>query len=312
MTTRRRRLHVVVTCANRKRRPVPARLQFRRVSGVRTATRLNNWTERLTANDVETVSAEQLYAGEHWEIARSLTTSARGFASPQLWVASAGWGLVPASAKIRPYSATFTPHHADSVADGRQGAREWWKAVAAWSGPEGGPPRALAELVADHPRDRVLIVLSESYFAACVDDLADAVNVASNSALVSIIAAGVNASSDLASWHLPADARLQHKLGGTRGGLNVRIAAHLLNAGLTDHESMGRHLRGMLAKAPSLPVYARTRVTNAEVRAFIRASRKQDPTISRTRLLRSLRDADIACEQGRFADLFSSTAGGRA
>ena len=307
--TTRRRLHIVVTCANRKRRPVPAMLQLRRVSGVRTTTRLNRWTQRLTSNDADTVRAEDLYAGEHWDIAHNLPTYATGFTRRALWVASAGWGLIPASAQIRPYSATYSPGYLDSVPDGRRGAQDWWNAMAAWSGPQSGTPRSLAALVAEHPRDRILLVLSQSYFAACTDDLANALEVAANESLISVVAAGVTTDSDLAAWQLPANARLQHMLGGTRGSLNARIAAHLLSAGLTDHDAMQRHLRRMLAKAPALPVYARRRITDAEVRTFIRTRRKQDPDASRASLLRDLRDAGMACEQRRFAELFVAMAG---
>jgi hypothetical protein len=311
VTSRRPRVHIVVTCANRKRQPVPAKLRLRGVTGLRTTTRLNNWTQRLTSTDVDTVRAEDLYAGEHWDVARNLPTYATGFAKATLWVASAGWGLIPATAQIRPYSATFSPGHLDSVPDGRRGAQDWWNAVAAWSGPETLTPRSLTALVAEYPRDRILLVLSQSYFAACTDDLAGALDMAASDSLISVVAAGVATNPDLAAWQLPANALLQHQLGGTRGSLNARIAAHLLSTGLIDHAAMRRHLSRMLAKAPSLPVYARHRMTDAEVGTFIRSRRAQDATVSRTGLLRDLRNAGMACEQGRFSDIYAATAGGK-
>lgn len=303
MTGRRKRLHIVVTCANRKREAVPSRLQLRRVTGVRTTTRLTSWTERLSDAEINTVSAEDLYAGEHWDVARSLPTCASGFGRVTLWVASAGWGLIRASAKIRPYSATFAGGHPDSVPDGRWGAMEWWDAVATWSGPETGAPRSLSALVAEHPQDRMLLVLSQPYFAACAEDLADAID-ASSDGQISIVAAGVT-DPDFATWRLPANARLQQRFGGSRGSLNARIAAHLLRAGLIDHEAMRRHLQRVLAKAPAMPVYARRRLTDDQVRTYIRQQRKRDVTLSRSRLLADLRDAGMACEQQRFADLFA-------
>lgn len=307
MSARRPRLHIVVTCTNRKRRPVPTRLLLRGVSGVRTETRIGQWTERLTSSDVDRVRAEDLYAGEHWDVARKLPASASGFARTTLWVASAGWGLVPAAASIRPYSATFATGHADSVPPGREGTRAWWNAVAAWSGSSITGPRSLTELVAEHPRDRVLLVLSQTYFTACTDDLTAAQTSARESQL-SIVAAGVAPSPGFASSQLLANARLQHQLGGTRGALNARIAAALLSRGLTEHDEMQHHLAQMLKRSPSLPVYGRRVVTDSELSAFIRDRRAYDMSVSRTGLLRQLRDAGMACEQSRFARIYATTA----
>ncbi len=137
MSTRRRRLHIVVTCANRKRRPVPQSMQLRRTTGTRTIQRAARWMQRLNTSDLDTVRAENLYAGEHWDIARGLADlAATGFARPTLWIASAGWGLIPIDAAIRPYSATFSTRHPDSVSHDTQGAQDWWSALADWEGPD--------------------------------------------------------------------------------------------------------------------------------------------------------------------------------
>ncbi len=304
--TRRRRLHIVVTCANRKRRPVPPTLQLRRTVGASPIQRAARWMQRLDTSDLDTVRAEDLYAGEHWDIARRLPRLAgAGFARPTLWVASAGWGLIPADAAIRPYSATFSTRHLDSVSQDTRGAQDWWNAISAWPGPTPGAARSLTALVADHPRDRVLLVLSQPYFAACGKDLQELIATAHDS-MISIIAAGVTPQPAFAPWQLPADARLQHHLGGTRGSLNVRIAADLLTAGLTDHEAMSRHLRQRLTAAPDLPTYQRRRLTDDEVGTFIRARHAVNPQLTRTSLLRELRDGSMACEQVRFADLFAA------
>jgi hypothetical protein len=261
--------------------------------------------QRLTSSDLDTVPAVDLYAGEHWEIARALPRLATAFARPTLWVASAGWGLIPIDAPIRPYSATFSHQQPDSVSTNGEGAQAWWGAIAAWEGPILGAARSLTSLVADHPRDRVLLVLSQPYFAACGKDLGAALTVA-NDSMISVIASGVSPQSTFEAWQLPADARLQHHVGGTRGSLNVRIAADLLMTGLADHGAMSRHLRDRLAAAPDLRVFERRRLADDEVITFIRSRRASDSSVSRTSLLRELRDGDMACEQARFAALFAA------
>jgi hypothetical protein len=305
MTTHRRTLHIVVTCANRKHRPVPAALQLRRTSYLQPKHRAARWLQRLTVEAADTVPAEKLYAGEHWDIARSLPRIAKGFSHATLWVASAGWGLIPADAQICAYSATFARRHPDSVATDAHGAQIWWEALAAWHGPTPGSPRSLAALIAEYPRDRVLVALSQTYLAACDADLRAALGLAAQGQ-VSIIAAGLAQRPDLAAWQLPASARLQQAVGGTRGALNVRLVADLLQAGLSDHDEMQDRLRHQLARAPELTVYERRRLTDNDVLAFIRTRRAADPHATRTHLLRELRDAGMACEQARFGELFTS------
>jgi hypothetical protein len=310
MTTRRRRLHIVVTCANRKRLAVPATLQLRRTPGTHTTKRAVRWIERIVTTTAETLPAREMYAGEHWDIARNLPAAASGFARPTLWVASAGWGLIPVDAPIRPYSATFSPRHLDSVAANKSGTQAWWDALATWVGPTAGVARSLTALVADHPRDRVLLVLSAPYLAACSADLRVALKSA-HDGQISIIAAGARPEPELGVAHLPADARLQRHVGGSRGSLNVRVAKQILTAGRSDHAAMSDYLRRQLAAAPTLISYERQRLSDRDLLAFIRARLATDPTVSRTRLLRELRDAGMACEQTRFANLFSSTEGSK-
>lgn len=309
MTPNRRRLHIVVTCANRKRRPSPVTLRLRLIPRVQPKERVARWLEQLTAEAGETVTAEKLYAGEHWDVARSLPSIATEFSRSMLWVVSAGWGLIPVDAPIRAYSATFSPGHLDSVATDANGTRIWWGTLAAWQGPTPGRARSLAALVAEHPRDRVLVSLSEAYLTACEADLRAALSLA-RPGQVSIISAGLGQRADLASWRLPADARLQHVLGGTRAALNARIVADLLRAGANDHQAMHDRLCNHLARAPELVAYRRRRLTDADVIDFIRARHARYPQASRSGLLRELRDAGMACEQTRFRGLFAAAGGG--
>ena len=70
---RPRTLHVIVTCTNRKTLPVPPGLRLDNVLGQGTAPRARKWAARLAAaTNTPLVAAHDLYAGEHWMIARGL------------------------------------------------------------------------------------------------------------------------------------------------------------------------------------------------------------------------------------------------
>lgn len=296
------RMHVVVTCSHRKTLPVPAGLRLRRVTATQAATRVRNWITRLLSDPAATMPASSLYAGAHWDIARRLPRHATPSTNIAMWVCSAGYGLIPTDAPIRPYSATFAAAHLDSVPGGRPAAADWWAALSEWSGPARGP-RSLADLAAKDPTGRLLLVLSAPYLAACRADVLAAADAVADASQLSIISAGTKTDADLAEFLLPVDARLEHALGGTRQSLNVRVAEHLLASGVSEHAAMRDRLTRLLADQPPPRRFTRLPMTDEEIREFVRGRLDEGP-VTHTRLLRELRDSGRACEQHRFAELF--------
>ena len=63
-----------------------------------------------------TYAAECLDSGDHWHVVRSLSEfTSKTRCALKILVCSAGYGRSSASARISPYSATFTSNHPDSV-----------------------------------------------------------------------------------------------------------------------------------------------------------------------------------------------------
>ena len=297
-----KRIRVVVNCSHRKSRPVPDELQLRSVRSEQPSTRVWAWTERLMTSSEPSTSAIDLYAGEHWGIARNLADLNNAGRTVELWITSAGYGLIPASAQIRPYGATFSPGHLDSVSD----VKQWWNALSEWRGPDKGP-RTITDLVEDDPNSRVLLTVSASYLYACRTDVIRAIGSSKSGRQLSIISAGTKEDAAYGSCLLPGDARLQTALGGTRQALNVRILEALLDQDIIGHEDMSRTLRRMLEDQPAIPRFDRVSATDAEVANFIRTRLESEPDASYTGLLRDFRSNGRACEQKRFAALFRAT-----
>jgi len=299
---RPKRVRVVVTCSHRKSRAVPDALRLRVLNHLTPSARARTWISRLSHNSGPTVSAIELYAGEHWKVARHLFDSDAGGIPVELWVCSAGYGLIPAAAELLPYSATFSADSPDSIPDGNAGAARWWAALQSWDGPAAAP-RSLAALVEDDPSSWVIVALSAPYVQACRLDLISAAGLA-RPGQFSIVSAGTKRDADLTPYLLPVDARLQHVVGGTRQALNVRTVSHILTVGATSHADMEAWLTTVLAEQPPVPRYERRRASDAEIRTFIRRRLRVDNTATHSRLLREFRNSDRACEQSRFADLF--------
>lgn len=292
-------VHVLVTCTNRKSVSVPSALHLDSVPGRAPVQRSREWIRRLIdLDDVPMVAADRLYVGEHWKVSRSLATAHR----TKLWVCSAGYGLIPAEARVRPYAASFSGQ-VDRVPGGSDGARDWWQALAAWEGPAPGQPRTVQLLAAKEPAACFIVALSAPYLDACRDDIAAAARVVTDPRRFMLISVGARYSGPLANLMVPADARLQTFVGGTRQALNARIADHLLSVGIADRTRAHQYLAELLAKQPPIAKYERKQLSDQEVSEMIVHRLAQVPGMSASRMLRELRDAGYACEQSRFAQL---------
>lgn len=316
----RKRLQIIVSCTDRKRHPVPDELRLRAFLDAQPAKRARRWWSQLSSHASDLCEAEVLYLGDHWTVARELPTLAdqQGFRAT-LWVASAGYGLIPAHAPIRSYSATFVAGHPDSVAPASNGiprhrlAATWWSRLSSFEGPDPAAPRTIAELLGRDPTTYVVVVASPDYVLSMEDDIVDALRASRDPDRFIIVTSPVQFSTQALAQHVvPSVARLQALLGGTRQSLHARTARKILSElgrwPLSASGQQQRYLR-LLARCPEAPTFERRRLTDEQVLRFIRGALRRSPELSCSRLLRSLRDGGRACEQGRFRDLYMQVRG---
>jgi hypothetical protein len=299
--SRRGTIHVIVRCSNQMSLPISGPLQLGQVSGNSPAVRAYRWIARLSrAQNVLQTSARDLFAGEHWSVARKLPALHRPGEVIHEWVCSAGYGLIPVDSTIMPYHATLTPGQADSVPGT---AASWWSALSEWEGPAPGQPRSIRELVAADSTALFMFILSKAYLRMCGVDITAATKHLKDPNRLFIVSAGTKPQGDLASFLVPSDARLQGRLGGTRRALNARIGAHLLSTGVRGRDEATGDLERLLAAQPPIPRYNREKQSDQEVLGFIARRLAQAPATSASQLLREFRDAGFACEQHRFSRL---------
>ena len=301
--------HVIVTCANRKSLPIPSHLQLGEVPGTIAIERARTWIARLTdTGSAPRVPASDLYAGEHWSVARRFAEQAQPGEHIRLWACSAGYGLIPAEARIMPYHATLTPAQADSVPGD---PASWWTWLSEWPGPAPEFPRSIRALVASDPAALFMFVLSKNYLRACGDDIAAGSEYIADPDRFLIVSTGARLQGTLAAFAVPADARLQAQFSGTRRALNARIGFYLLSKGIRGRDEATADLTRLLAAQPPITRYDRKKQTDSEILDLIAQHLSRTPVPSANRLLREFRDAGLACEQHRFTRLYRTAAEAR-
>jgi hypothetical protein len=300
-------LHVIVTCTHRKRLGAPPRLRLSSIRVKDVLVRGRQWVDRLRAERAPEVPASDLYAGDHWQVALSLLSQTHPV---QLWVASAGYGLVRLDQQLKPYSATFSPGPDSVFVHGRREQRdgelrEWWELITK-ANLGHSRPRTLRELAASDPGAILLVALSEPYVRALRDDLVAARTKLHGSGKLLIVSAGTKHCPGLDENLLPVDANLQIAVGGPLLSLNARVARHLVVTSATHRwttSAITESLREV--RSASKRHQSRSRLTDAKVIAFIKRAARQDNRASRSDLLHRLRTKGFACEQQRFAGLFA-------
>jgi hypothetical protein len=310
-------LHVVLTCTKRKRTSALEALQLQSYRTSSLDARLQAWVGALdgAAYSQSAISVKDLYAGDHWQIGRSLPVLANAAGvTAQLWVCSAGYGLIPLDAPVSPYSATFSQGHRDSVWRSGEGltppeaVRRWWEGLGRWAGPSREAPRSLNALASRDPGASIWVVASQTYLNAMCADLVDAANTLESRDRLVLISAGTRRLGGLEENFLRFDWRLQGSEGIIRGAamsLNVRVARLLLEGGWEPSiEGLNQRVQALLREIPPRKPKIGKRMPPERVEDYVRAELSRNPNARATPLLRKLRDElGWACEENRFRRL---------
>jgi hypothetical protein len=304
-----RRVNVIVSCTRRKNGLAAPSRQIRTYRLAGTLSRsLQCWIDRLASvPEEERVCARDLYAGDHWQVVRSLPGNVAG-TPVHIWVVSAGYGIIPIDATLAAYDATFSRGHEDDIglldpdAQRKRVLQEWWDGLADWEGPVKGQPRSLNQLARTRPGEAFVVALSGTYVRVLQRDLGSLISAAGHEA-VSVFSAGT-------TGRLPGrvhyDGRWQRRLGGSLMSLNIRACRLALSTATGATRSAlqsaldcnGGRIRQ--SRQPNRP-----RLSDRQARTMILRFLKREPQGTWSSALRWLRDEQrMACEQKRFKHLF--------
>lgn len=310
-----RTVQIVVTCTKRKTTAPHHDHCLRSVPRGTVTARAAEWLKRLRMIESNRVAVRDLYAGDHWSVARTLEDSSQ---TPvrRVWVCSAGYGMLQMDDRVKSYSATFSRRHPDSVYQNCTSpdvdlAATWWNKLSEGAKLAGRPVRRLVDVAAESPRSPLIVVASENYLRAIRNELCEALTALNRPNLLTIISAGGTRVDDLKDHFLPFDARLQGLVGGALRSLNMRVARRVLEEcarSVPTLDLLTARVEKWLVDCPERPRYDRRAMSDDEVIQFVLESLAEDSTARPSPLLRQLRDGGSACEYKRFMGLFHRAA----
>ena len=297
-------LFLIANCAATKRVAAGEPVYLRNWSGsVRQRFR---WWRNAIEGQHYTMPARDCYAGDAWSQVLAAEDTSRG--KSQLWVVSAGLGLLPADFPIPNYSATFVNSDPDSVASDSPGRTDWWNLLVEWRRQTSGIG-SITDLALANPKSVFLIALSAPYLTVLKHDIVAARSVLASPDNLLVISAGIRAIAGLGSSLLPIDARFENLVGGARSTLNARMLRYIVVENNSQNLSAAKISAALTATAKGLDSprsVERLPLDDNDVATFIRPRLKETPRPSASVLLRSLRDGGFACEQKRFHRLYKT------
>jgi hypothetical protein len=295
-----------------------------------TESRVKIWWAALTQRILEAessnlIEANELYIGNYWSLVHKLISEAetQGF-DTDLWIMSAGYGLITGTDLIVPYSATFTRGEDDSVVGNPAEANSgeiWWNQLTKLRLSDSDNPRSLKELVSNYPKDYFLMVASNEYLSAVQSDLISGMALLNKEGELVLISSKKNQiTEELRPFYIPTDARLLcspdcatgcdlHLLGrNVRGSIGISLARVLLGKAGTNGgfsaTNFKKEVIDAVEKSPVLFTHRRTPMSDIEVKSYIHRELNESQSLSATRLLRKFRDQGNACEQKRFREIY--------
>ena len=302
-------LNVVVTCTKDKRFSISNNCEMRSLPIGNLDDRITQWQQRLSESQIPPVAVNSLYSGDHWATVRSFASNVCHL---NVWVCSAGYGLIHISDQIIPYAATFSANHPDSILRGvipvpPTGNSDWWNLLSEWrpTGIQG--PRSLADLGRERPGEAFLVVASKTYMKAICDDLIELRNRLDSHEQLTLLSAGTKRLNRSLDGHLiPCDGRLQSKVGGALRSVNTRTAKYIISTAkaIPRLTPLKQRMTKLLASLADMPTYDRDAQSDQQVKSFIFGQLAFDPNLKHTPLLRKLRNQGFACEQKRFAAIY--------
>jgi hypothetical protein len=293
------RVALVVACSQRKRLVPRAELHLRSINESLGA-RSIEWRRRIRSVEAAEYPAHDLYLGDHWRAACDAYKLALRYSSrAELWVMSAGYGLIPGWKSLKSYGATFANGSADSIwrgsADGdrQDHVRAWWQSLP--------HEETLSGLLKGG--GAIMIAAGATYLDVLSVDLTTALERDLSGDRISVVSAGSRHAGAL----LPVTGRFRAAVGGTDASINARVLGLLAAEAPTHHfrhSAMSAILNRLASRVPAIDRRTGEPKSDDQVVDWINDMHRRKPTISRTQALREFRGANLACEQSRFASLW--------
>lgn len=309
-------INLITTCTNGKNSDSKTILSLSQFSSGRipSSVLINSWCNALneSISNSATVSAEDLYKGGHWATAKAILNNY----PVDLWVLSAGLGLLHHKDKVIPYKATFAVGYEESIPSysheyiGKTFHRTWWKEISERSCFKSQHPTSITGLMKKDKRDFFIICGSPDYINAIELDVINGMEYLVDPKKQLLIITSKKINNRLDGYLFKTSQKMAQWLKCNMLMLNISMAKYVINEFTSNRSNnlneLSQQLSDELDKLPECEVKKGTRRSPEEVNSFISKLMHEEPGISATHALRAFRDSGNSFEEKRFRAAFKA------
>ncbi|WP_336794009.1 hypothetical protein [Pantoea anthophila] len=280
---------------------------------------VNSWCNALneSISTSTTVCAADLYKGGHWATAKAILNNY----PVDLWVLSAGLGLLHHKDKVIPYKATFAVGYDESIPlysqeyFGKTFHRTWWKEINNRSIFKSKHPTSIVELMKKNKKDYYIICGSPDYINAIELDVINGLEYLVDAKKQLLVITSKKINSRLNAYLFKTNQNIAQWLRCNMLMLNISVAKYIVNEftskRLNDLNELSQKLIEELNALPEREVKKGVRRSPEEVKSFILNIMEKKPDISATHALREFRDSGNSFEEKRFRAEFKTLIGSK-
>ena len=241
------KIQVIVTCAANKTVDVPEELQFGKLPTLPVTESVNEWINRLKSTDVNLVKMIDLYKGGYWNIVKDINQNPK---VDNVWVLSAGYGIINANQSVKPYAIALKDNSYDSIklnteGQNKQSYSQWWDMITTKR------KVSITDIYNQNPNDIFIVYASFEYMKAIKNDfinIVDKPNV--------LIVSPDTKIKEFTPHILNTNLRLRSFLGGNKMTVSPLTVKHLVEnidkIGYTK-DKVNAYFKDIISKQPELP-----------------------------------------------------------
>jgi len=261
---------------------------------------IKNWKDSIDKNINQKYLPLELYKGVGWKATIDTYKILSNYKRTELYIASAGYGLISHKKEIAPYNATFAPRTPNSIGD-KETNIEWWDSINQFR-------------VEDFYKDSYFfIVLPHNYLMATQNFIKEMIERYGKRVFIFRVTKS-EIMPFMQDYIVEFDLRFNSYQVGTLSTILSR-AVLWLSKEIVEHKIPFKHYlfqKHIEEKMKDYTLYKmpkREQLSEEELIKKIENMITNDGITSASKGLRRLRESGIACEQKRFATLFKKVKG---
>jgi len=265
------------------------------------------WNNNTKKQGETTYKVSELYKGTSWNASLNTKMKLLTKYKTELYIASAGYGLIHSEDEILPYNSTFASSTSNSISKFQNNSKinantRWWNAINTFS------------FSSSTDESYFFVILPHNYLLASQDTIENLISIFGNQVFI-FIANNHSLPEFMKNNIIKFDSRFNNFQSGVISNMLQRAVLWLSNEIIIKdiplcHASLQNHIEQEMSKYQTFVMPIRTKLSEEELYEKIKLMIQKENIQSASKGLKTFREMGYACEQKRFGKIFKEIKGG--